>query len=235
MKILAVGCHPDDLEIGCFGTLAKYVNEGNEVAVCNIANGNLGHVIIMPEELAEVRDKEAKAAAAVIGAKHYSVGVGDLHVKGDDQGTIGKLVAIVREFQPEVIITHYEQDYMDDHVQAYRATFNATFGASLPHYDLTIEDPVAPLTPIIHMDTLSGVGFIPTEYVDISDFIELKLEALACHESQIKWMLDHDHIDFLDFVRTCSKARGYQCGADYAEGFRPNLNYLRPTTKRLLP
>jgi len=48
-------------------------------------------------------------------------------------------------------------------------------------------------------------------------------------------MRDHDNIDFLDFVRTCSKVRGYQSGVDYAEGFRPNLNYLRMTTKRLLP
>ena len=235
MKILAVGCHPDDLEIGCFGTLARYVDEGNEVAVCNIANGNMGHVVIMPDELAEIREKEAKAAADVIGAKHYSVGTGDLHVRGDDQEVIGKLARVVRDFQPELIITHYELDYMDDHIQAYRATFNATFAASLPHYDLSAEGPVAPLMPIIHMDTLSGVGFIPTEYVDITQYIELKLKALACHESQIKWMLDHDHIDFLDFVRTCSKARGYQCGAGYAEGFRPNLNYLRLTTKRLLP
>jgi LmbE family N-acetylglucosaminyl deacetylase len=189
----------------------------------------------MPEELTDIRDMEAKAAADVIGAKHYSLGVGDMHVKGDDQETIRKISEIVGEFRPDVIITHYDQDYMDDHIQTYRATFNATFAASLPHYNPANEGPTAPLTPIIHMDTLSGVGFIPTEYVDISNFIKIKLKALACHESQIKWMLDHDHIDFIDFVQTCSKLRGYQCGAAYAEGFRPNFNYLRLTTKRLLP
>ena len=85
------------------------------------------------------------------------------------------------------------------------------------------------------MDALTGAGFIPTEYVDISDTIDLKLEALACHKSQIDWMLEHDNIDFLDMVKTCSRVRGYQCGADYAEGFRANINYLRMTTKRLLP
>ena len=95
--------------------------------------------------------------------------------------------------------------------------------------------PTAGVCPIYHMDPVAGTGFIPTEYVDISDTIELKLEALACHKSQIDWMRDHDHIDFLDFVRTCSKVRGYQSGVAYAEGFRPNLNYLRMTTKRLLP
>ena len=89
--------------------------------------------------------------------------------------------------------------------------------------------------PIYYMDNLGGVNFLPTEYVDISDTIELKIQALQCHESQIKWMLEHDHIDFCDFVRTCSKFRGYQCGVAYAEGFRMCMTWPRIPTKRLLP
>jgi len=73
------------------------------------------------------------------------------------------------------------------------------------------------------------------EYVDISDTIEIKIEALQCHESQIKWMLEHDHIDFCDFVRTCSKFRGFQCGVAYAEGFRSCMTWPRIPTKRYLP
>ena len=74
-----------------------------------------------------------------------------------------------------------------------------------------------------------------TEYVDISDEIDLKLKMLECHESQIVWMREHDGIDFPDLVRTCSRYRGYQCGAEYAEGFRQCQVYLKGTTKRLLP
>lgn len=85
------------------------------------------------------------------------------------------------------------------------------------------------------MDNLAGINFLPNEYVDISDEIEQKLEALNCHESQIKWMMDHDHIDFLDFVRTCSKFRGLQCGVAYAEGFTHCDAWPRVPTKRLLP
>ena len=55
------------------------------------------------------------------------------------------------------------------------------------------------------MDTLTGADFLPTEYVDISDTIDLKLEALNCHQSQLKWMLEHDNIDFADMVRTCCR------------------------------
>lgn len=76
------------------------------------------------------------------------------------------------------------------------------------------------ISPIYYMDTLAGVNFLPAEYVDISEHIEAKLNALNCHQSQIKWMLEHDGIDFLDFVRTVSKFRGLQCGVKYAEEFR---------------
>lgn len=56
MKVLAIGCHPDDLEIACGGTLRKYVEEGADVYMCHVANGNMGHVEILPEPLREIRN-----------------------------------------------------------------------------------------------------------------------------------------------------------------------------------
>ncbi|MGI6237099.1 MAG: PIG-L deacetylase family protein [Candidatus Excrementavichristensenella sp.] len=235
MKILAVGCHPDDLEIGCFGTLARYVQQGHEVAVCHVANGNLGHVIIQPDELREIRFQEAAAAARVIGASHYSIDIPDLYVTPENDELVRKLAKVVREVKPDLVITHNETDYMNDHTNTCQAVMRATFAASCAQYDRTDPTPAVGVTPVYHMDTLTGAGFLPTEYVDISDTIELKIEALQCHKSQLEWMLEHDHIDFADMVRTCSKVRGYQCGVAYAEGFRLNRNYLRMTTKRLLP
>jgi LmbE family N-acetylglucosaminyl deacetylase len=91
------------------------------------------------------------------------------------------------------------------------------------------------IVPLYYMDTLAGVNFLPTEYVDISSTIEEKLQALDCHQSQIRWMMEHDKIDFLEFVRTCSRFRGLQCGSLYAEGFRQCMTWPRLTTKRLLP
>lgn len=235
MNILAIGCHPDDLEIGCFGTLAKYIKLGHKVSVCHIANGNMGHVEIMPEELRVMRFNEAEAAAKIIGADHYAIDIPDIHVTAENDSLVYDLSRVMRKTQPDLLITHYEQDYMNDHIQTFYAAFRASFGASIPHFHGNEAGPAVPVGPIYHMDTVAGVGFIPTEYVDISEEIDMKLEALNCHKSQIKWMKDHDGIDFLDFVRTCSRVRGYQCGAAYAEGFRPNLNYLRLTAKRLLP
>lgn len=235
MRVFAVGCHPDDLEIGCFGTLAKYVKQGHEVAVCHVANGNMGHAEIMPEPLRQMRLKEAEEAAKVIGAAHYSIDIPDLYVTADNDALVMKLGRLMRDVQPDLIITHFEHDYMNDHIQTYHAVMRASFTASLAHYDPDMMGKTAAICPIYHMDTLAGVGFIPTEYVDITDEIDTKLEALNCHRSQIDWMRDHDKVDFLNMVRSCSRVRGIQSGVQYAEGFRPNINYLRLSTKRLLP
>ena len=70
---------------------------------------------------------------------------------------------------------------------------------------------------------------------DITAQIDTKIRALECHESQLKWMFEHDGIDFADMVRTCSKYRGYQCGVAYAEGFKPYNVYPRYSTRNLLP
>ena len=234
MNILAIGSHPDDLECCCFGTLAKYSQRGDKVFVCTISNGNMGHVVHMPEELRAIRLKEAKNAAKLINAEHFCVDSGDFYVDSKDRGQTDKLVEVIREAKPDVIITHNPHDYMQDHIEAGAHAFNASFIATIPHYLQHIDNTTG-VTPLYYMDTVAGVGFVPTEYVDITDTIELKLSALACHESQIKWMLEHDRIDFLDFIRTCSKYRGIQCGVPYAEGFRQCMNWPRLTARRCLP
>jgi len=234
MNVLAIGCHPDDLEIGCGGTLAKYVKRGDKVVMCHVANGDGGHMVIEPPELRVIRTKEAENAAALIGAEAINVDVSDGEVDATNRETINRLVEVIRYAKPDIIITHNPDDYMQDHMNTSRLAYDASFLATLKHYH-----PTSPqhggVAPLFYMDTLAGINFIPTEYVDITDEIELKLEALNCHQSQIKWLQDHDNIDFLDFVRTCSKYRGLQCSVPYAEGFRPYMGWPRFATKRLLP
>ena len=234
MNILGIGAHPDDLEVSCGGTLAKFVKQGHKVFMCNIANGDMGHMIFEPPELREIRMKEAQRAAAVIGAEWFTVDVGDLMLEACDRAARDKLTEIVRFTKPDAIITHNPQDYMRDHEQAGLLAVDATFCCTLPHYLPTFEKH-SEFPPVFYMDTLAGIGFVPTEYVDITEEIEQKLEALACHESQVKWMLEHDHIDFLDFVRTCNKYRGLQSNCLYAEGFRQYEGWPRFRTRRILP
>ena len=235
MRVLAIGCHPDDLEIACSGTLRKYVEQGADVYMCHVANGNQGHVVIEPGPLAKIREKEAEDAGKFIGAKEvFNMDVGDMLVNSHDPAIMDAVADVVRYTRPDVIITHNPQDYMQDHVETSHIATNASFCSGLAHRPRKFE-PYSSFVPVFFMDTLAGVDFQPTHYVDITNQIERKLQALAMHESQIKWMLEHDGIDFVDMVRTCSRYRGYQCGVAYAEGFRPYNVYPRYSTKHLLP
>lgn len=234
MKVLAIGAHPDDIEIACSGTLAKCVKRGDEVTVCHVSTGNLGHVIIPPDELAVIRANEAKKAGALAGIKVVCAGFNDLDIFDNNKAARDKIVDVIKAENPDFIITHNPDDYMPDHTAVSRLVFDASFTATLPNYKSGISG-AARLVPIYYMDTLAGVNFQPTEYVDISAEIDLKIKMLECHESQLTWMREHDGIDFADMVKTCSRYRGYQCGAEYAEGFRPCQVYLKGTTKRLLP
>lgn len=236
MNVLAVGCHPDDLEIGCGGTLAKLAAQGHQVTMVHVANGDKGHKVIQPEQLKQIRKLEAIKAGQLIGAEVISMDVPDLAVKSDQDELISKLVKVIRRVKPDYIITHPPEDYMKDHMEVSRAVFDASFAATVPHYNHSEdEDAHHKVAPLYYMDTLAGVNFLPTEYVDISDYIETKIQMNDCHESQIKWLYEHDGIDFLDFVRTVSKFRGLQCGKAYAEGFKQSQAWPRLTTERLLP
>lgn len=232
MNILAIGCHPDDIEVSCAGTLAKFAKRGDTVTVCHVCNGNMGHVVIPPEELRTMRANEAKQAGAMAGIEVVTADVGDLLANGCDIGQRDKVMEVIRFYQPDAIITHSPTDYMPDHLAVQKLVFDASFAASCPQYGF---GSAAALTPLFYMDNLAGMNFNPTEYVDITDTIELKLEMLECHESQMKWMRDHDGIDFADFVRTCSKFRGLQCGVPYAEAFTQAYVWPKVVTKRILP
>ena len=232
MNVLAIGCHPDDIEIGCSGTLAKCVKRGDKVTVCHVANGNMGHEIIPPDELKVMRANEAKRAGALAGIEVISLDIGDLLPNGCDFTQRDKVMELIRRVQPDFIITHSPTDYMPDHVAVSKLVFGASFAASVPQYG---DGGKAKITPVFYMDNIAGMNFNPTEYVDITEEIDLKIQMLECHESQLKWMRDHDNIDFAEFVKTCSRFRGLQCGVGYAEAFTQEFVWPKVVAKRLLP
>ena len=232
--VLVISCHPDDVEIACAGTLLKCKERGDRVVVCHLCSGDKGHEIIQRKELAEMRAKEAIKAGSLGGIEVMHGGFDDLEIFDNNKESRDKVVNVIRKVNPDFIITHDPDDYMPDHNAVSKLVFDASFAATVPHYETEVEG-AAKLVPIYYMDTLCGVNFNPTEYVDMSEYIDKKLEMLECHESQIVWMREHDHIDFPDMVRTCCRYRGFQCGAEYAEGFRQCKAYLKGTTERLLP
>ena len=125
MNVLAIGCHPDDIEISCSGTLAKCVKRGDKVTVCHVANGNMGHEIIKPDELRTMRANEAKRAGALAGIEVVSLDIGDLLPNGCDIAQRDMVADLIRRVQPDFIITHSPTDYMPDHLAVSKLVFDA--------------------------------------------------------------------------------------------------------------
>lgn len=234
MRVLAIMCHPDDMEIKCAGTLLRYVADGHKVFSCTVANGNMGHNVIMPQELREIRTEEVKASNAIAGTEPIFADFGDLTINSANEIQQKELIRIIRYASPDVIITHDPNDYCSDHVEVSKLVFNAAFSATCPHFCSELGE-VAPMASIYYADTDGGVNFIPTEYVDITDVMEQKISMLNCHKSQMEWLSEHDGIDALAEVKMRASFFGQHCGVKYAEAFRPMLVIGRMKTFRVLP
>lgn len=236
MRVLAVGANPDDIEFLCAGTLAKYVKQGHEVVMRYVTKGDKGHYHIPPEELAELRKGEAEKAAAIIGVEVKGLGFPDLDLYYDRE-TKMIFVEMIRGTRPDLIITHDPNDYMSDHRMTSQLVFDASFCASLPHYKTKEGKYKAhdKIPPIFYMDTVAGVGFSPSDYVDITDTFQLKKRMLSEHKTQVTWMKEHDNIDFLEFMEEIARMRGEQAGVRYAEAFRRLEVWPRLVAGRLLP
>jgi N-acetylglucosamine malate deacetylase 1 len=91
------------------------------------------------------------------------------------------------------------------------------------------------IPPVFFMDTVMGLGFVPTEFVDISATFAAKRRMLARHKSQLRWLTEHDRTDILDSIEVVARYRGLQCGVTYAEAFAQHEVWGRKTPTRLLP
>lgn len=233
MKVLAISAHPDDIELFCAGTLAKFKKKGHSIAMAILCNGNKGHFEIGPEELEQIRRKEAEESAKILDAQLFIGLFPDLELHVNQQA-VEKVMDVIRQVDPDIIITHSPDDYMMDHVNAGKLAIDASFCATLPNYKTKI-DKITKLVPVFFMDTASGVNFQPTEYVDITEDMSIKEKMLLCHQSQYKWLKEHDKIDYVEFMKALSAFRGTQCGVKYAEGFKQHLVWGRIKHYRILP
>lgn len=132
LNIVSLGAHPDDGEIKAGGTFALWAKEGHRITIVCMTNGNAGHQTIGREDLAALRKKEAAASAGVIGAKSIVLDNWD----GELQPTLDvrrRVIAIIREAQADVVITHRPNDYHPDHRYTSQAVQDAAYMVMVPH------------------------------------------------------------------------------------------------------
>jgi N-acetylglucosamine malate deacetylase 1 len=129
-RVLAFGAHPDDLEIQCGGSLARFARMGDAISMAIATDGSAGHMLIPPGELAVICHSEAEEAAQIIGAELYWMGFSDEMIF-DDIATCLRFVEIIRKARPDLILTHNPNDYHPDHCKVSQLVFDASFLSGL--------------------------------------------------------------------------------------------------------
>jgi len=166
MNILAVGAHPDDIEINCAGTLAKYAAQGHKIFICTATNGNIGSATLPKDEIAAIRKAEAAKSAAIIGAEYLCLDYDDEFLYDTPEVRV-KFINMVRHCSPDVILTHYPHDYNPDHERTGKIITDIQVMYPIAKIQ-TEEAPFDKRPAVYYFEPAKGMNFIPTDYVDIT-------------------------------------------------------------------
>ncbi len=233
MRILAIGAHPDDIELGCAGTLGRCVQRGDTVVVAIVCRGQAASSHLPSEELIEVRSREARESANLLGAELIEMGLADSDVEMT-KPVLTLFIDTIRQANPDVVITHFHSDYGGDHNNTVALALDATLYATVAYYK-TEHAPIPRIPLLYMMEPVGGYGFQPQVYVDITETFELKSKMLACHRSQAEWMRRYGGMDFRKYIEVVARFRGYQSRVEFAEGFIPHPSFAHMPAGPILP
>jgi LmbE family N-acetylglucosaminyl deacetylase len=220
---MVVAAHPDDCEVGCGATIAKWADEGSEVYLLIATNGDKGddEAKTTPEELAAIREVEAQHAADVLGVKEMVIlprRDGELIYSIDLRGDV---VRYIRKWKPDVVITHDPRVHIGamgginhaDHRAIGEATVDAVypFARGRHQYPEQIAEGLEPHTVY---DMLLWGANPPNYWVDVTGYVDRKIDALREHKSQFS---ESDRVG--RFVRQRMKQAGEEHGAEAVEPF----------------
>ena len=212
MKILAIGAHPDDIEIFMYGLLKLLKNNGNEIFLAIATDGALGGDN-SKENLVEIRKKESLNGLKDLGIPYF-FNFPDGHL-GDDNKHKVLIKSYINDLKPSLLITHHKKDYHSDH----RILSNYVKNAA-GHY-----------IPILNCETMMGLNFLPNYYVDITKFFENKKNAVLSHISQ-------NPLRFINLIKMMNGYRAAQCNSPlgtYTESYYFENSFPFSDIKDLLP
>jgi LmbE family N-acetylglucosaminyl deacetylase len=233
LNILAIGAHPDDIEILCGGTLCKYARMGDNIFMAVATNGEVGSPTLSREEIANIRRREAETSCSVIGAHLIWMGYPDEWLFNTPE-VRRRFIDAIREARPDVMFVHGPNDYHPDH----RIAGQVAIDARIPSAVRLVESSLPALEKIPHvflMDNVGGVDFEPEFYVDICDTIDTKRAMLTCHASQDIWLRHLFKMSYVEFMESHSRQRGEEAETEFAEAFREVKTYPRTGSAEMLP
>jgi LmbE family N-acetylglucosaminyl deacetylase len=210
-SVLAVGAHPDDVELGCGGTLLAHAAAGDAVALLVVTGGENGPGDDGPPA---VRRREQEAAARVLGARLLWGGLTDCQVVAD-AAAVAVVERAIAAVEADVVYVHAPEDSHQDH----RAVAAVTTSAARR------------LARVVHYQSPSSLAFAPSVFVDVTAFLSGKLAALREHASQVA---DSAMVE-PDAVVAAARYWGSQARVGYAEAFAPTRLVLDLAAPRTTP
>ncbi len=221
LDILAIGVHPDDVELGCSGTILKHIAQGKTVGVLDLTKGELGS-----RGSGELRLIEADKAGKILGlAVRENLGYADGFFKNDKEHQLG-IVKILRKYQPKVVMANAPLDRHPDHGRAAQLVTEACFYAGLVKIETELDGVIQDVwRPEAVYHYIQDRFLKPDFVVDVTEHVDKKMEAIMAFSSQFynpDSELPETPISskkFLNFVKARMANFGRDIGAEYAEGF----------------
>ena len=232
LDLLAFGPHPDDIEIGMGGTIARHTADGYRVGLCDLTRGELGSNGTPDDRLAE-----GEAARAVLGAvTRVNLELPDGNLRPDDEGQIGRIVDCVRRWRPRAVAIPYWQDRHPDHVSASTLLTRALFKSGLRRFVTNggSRESTDAWRPDWVCYYFINDGATPSFVVDVSNHYARKREALACHRTQFTPAGTSAATTrltsplFNQLIESRDAQFGAVAGVAFAEGFVVRDPLLRP-------
>ncbi len=226
LDILAIAAHPDDVELGCAGTLLVHLRAGRKVGVIDLTRGELG-----TRGSAAQRDREAADASRVLGLSvRENMGFADGFFENNREHQL-KLIAAIRRYQPEIVITNAIEDRHSDHGRASKLVSDSCFLAGLVKIETYEKDACqAAWRPKMVYHFIQDRLLVPDLVVDVTDVWEQKLDSIRAYTSQFFDPASKEpetHIsrpDFLNFIEARALELGHSIGVKYGEGFTKERN-----------
>ncbi len=221
LDILAFGAHPDDVELGCSGTIAKEVSLGKKVGIIDLTRGELG-----TRGSVEIRNSESAKASEILGVSVLE----NLHMRDgffiNDEAHQLKMIQMLRKYRPEIVLCNAITDRHIDHGKGSKLVSDACFLSGLVKIETELNgEKQQAWRPKVVYHYIQWQNIEPDFVVDISGFLDKKMESVLAYGSQFYDPNSKEPVTpitsktFLDSVKYRAEDLGRLVGVAYAEGF----------------
>lgn len=221
LDILAFGAHPDDVELGCSGTILKEISLGKTVGIVDLTHGELG-----TRGSAEIRDQEAADAAKILGVSvRENLNMRDGFFVNDEKHQL-EIIKMIRKYQPEIVLCNAIEDRHIDHGKGSKLVSDACFLSGLLKIETVLDGEIQkPWRPKLVYHYIQWKNIEPDFVVDITGFTDKKIESILAYRSQFYDPNSKEpespisSKNFLESLNYRSRDLGRLTGVEHAEGF----------------